>query len=278
VVTTSTSRDPAPPEETAVADERGRTRRAGSHPGLRTVAVQATLDALTSRRSAELGRPLRVLDVGGGTGGTAVPLAAAGHDVTVVDPSPDALASLRRRAAETGTTERVHPVQGDTDSVGELGPDAGHPAYDIVCLHGTLEVVDDPDTAVANVAAVLAPGGTLSLVVAQRLPAALGRALAGEFVRARAILERPDGRWGDDDPAPRRFDEPAVRALLAAHGLTTVDSHGVRIFSDLVPSALVDSDADRAALLELEEAASSHRDHPLLGDLGSVRHVLATRA
>ncbi len=260
-----------------MADERSRPRRAGAHPGLRTAAVQAALDTLTARRSAELGRPLRVLDLGGGTGGTAVPLAAAGHDVTVVDPSPDALASLLRRAADAGASPRVHAVQGDTDSIGEARPAGERPAYDLVCLHGTLEVVDDPDTALANVAAVLLPGGTLSLVVAQRLPAVLARAVAGEFARARAILERPDGRWGDDDPAPRRFDEPAVRELLTAHGLTPYESHGVRIFSDLVPSALVDSEADRAALLELEAVAASHPDHPLLGDLGSVRHVLATR-
>jgi S-adenosylmethionine-dependent methyltransferase len=260
-----------------VSDERGRHRRAGAQPGLRTAAVQAALDTFAHGRSVALGRPLRVLDLGGGTGGTAVPLAAAGHDVTVVDPSPDALASLARRAAETGTSPRIHPVQGDTDTVGEPGTDGARPAYDLVCLHGTLEVVDDPDAALANIAAVLAPGGTLSLVVAQRLPAALARALAGQFARAKAIIERPDGRWGDDDPAPRRFDEPAVRALLAAHGLTTVQSHGVRIFSDLVPSALVDSEADRAALLDLEDVASHHPDHPLLGDLGSVRHVLATR-
>ncbi|MFL6152374.1 MAG: methyltransferase domain-containing protein [Ornithinibacter sp.] len=260
-----------------MSDERGRHRRAGTTPGLRTAAVQAALDTLAARRSDELGRPLRVLDLGGGTGGTAVPLAAAGHDVTVVDPSPDALASLARRAAETGTSQRIHPVQGDTDTVGETGADGRRPSYDLVCLHGTLEVVDDPDAALANIAAVLADGGTLSLVVAQRLPAALARALAGQFTRAQAILERPDGRWGDDDPAPRRFDEPAVRALLRAHGLTTVQSTGVRIFSDLVPSALVDSEADRAALLALEDVASHHPDHPLLGDLGSVRHVLATR-
>ena len=257
-----------------MADERARSRRAGTHPGLRTAAVQGALDAFATRRSTELGRPLRVLDLGGGTGGTAVPLAGAGHDVTVVDPSPDALASLRRRAAEAGTSQRVHPVQGDTDSVGELGE---HPAYDLVCLHGTLEVVDDPDAALANIATVLAPGGTLSLVVAQRLPAALARALAGQFARAQAILQRPDGRWGDDDPAPRRFDEQLVLDLLLAHGLTPVESHGVRIFSDLVPSALVDSEADRIALLQLEEVASHHADHPLLGALGSVRHVLATR-
>ena len=102
-----------------MSDERGRHRRAGAQPGLRTAAVQAALDTFAHGRSVALGRPLRVLDLGGGTGGTAVPLAAAGHDVTVVDPSPDALASLARRAAETGTSPRIHPVQGDTDTVGE---------------------------------------------------------------------------------------------------------------------------------------------------------------
>ncbi|HQW73661.1 MAG TPA: methyltransferase domain-containing protein, partial [Ornithinibacter sp.] len=136
-----------------MADERARSRRAGGPPGLRTAAVHGALDAFAARRSAELGRPLRVLDLGGGTGGTAVPLAVAGHDVTVVDPSPDALASLRRRAAETDTSRRIHPVQGDTDTLrdlgvgGELAADGEPAAYDLVCLHGTLEVVDDPDAA-----------------------------------------------------------------------------------------------------------------------------------
>ena len=51
----------------------------------------------------------------------------------------------------------------------------------------------------------------------------------------------------------------------------------MRIFSDLVPSALVDSEADRTALLSLEEVASRDPRHAALGALGSVRHVLATR-
>ena len=59
----------------------------------RTAAVWAALDPLVGA-----GTPLRVLDVGGGSGMFAVPLARLGHDVTVVDPSADALATLRRRA------------------------------------------------------------------------------------------------------------------------------------------------------------------------------------
>ncbi|MGL5851178.1 MAG: class I SAM-dependent methyltransferase [Phycicoccus sp.] len=252
-------------------DERARVPRSG----WRTVAVQAVVDELAERRRRELGRVLRVLDLGGGTGGTAVPLAAAGHDVTVVDPSPDALAALRRRAGESGVTSRVRALQGDTDTVGRLRSPGGV-GFDLVCLHGTLEMVDDAGAALGNVAAVLDPGGVLSLVVAQRLHAVLARALAGEFDRARAVLERPDGRWGDDDPAPRRYDESAVLEMLRTHGLLPVDVHGVRVFADLVPSALVDADPGRAGLLALEEAAVRHPDHQL-GALGSALHVVATR-
>ncbi len=256
-----------------MADEQGRPHRA--QPPLRTSAVQQVLDELGARRQAELGRPLRVLDLGGGTGGTAVPLAASGHDLTVVDPSPDALFSLRRRATEHGVEHRVRGLQGDTDTVRALvGDDAG---FDLVCLHGTLEVVDDPAAAIAAVAALLAEGGTLSLVVAQRLHAVLARALAGEFARAREVLTRPDGRWGDDDPSPRRYDEVTVVALLREHGLVPLRSTGIRAFVDLVPSAFVESEADRADLLALEAAAAGDEAHPLLGALGSALHVLAAR-
>ncbi len=252
-----------------------RGRRPGPAGGPRTTAVQRVLDAHAEQQRAALGRPLRVLDLGGGTGGTAVPLAVAGHELTVVDPSPDALFSLRRRATEHGVQDHVRALQGDADTVRDLvGAD---PAFDLVCLHGTLEVVDDPEAAVGAVAALLTPGGTFSLVVAQRLHAVLSNALAGRLERARAVLERPDGRWGEDDPAPRRFDEAAVLELVRAHGLTPVHVQGVRVFADLVPSALLDSEADRAALAGLEEAAAEASAHPLLGSLGSALHVLATR-
>lgn len=259
-----------------MADDPGRPARQGAT-GSRTSQVQRVLDEHVARRSAALGRPLRVLDLGGGTGGTAVPLAVSGHDLTVVDPSPDALFSLRRRAAERGVQDRVRALQGDADTVRDLLGGDADAAFDLVCLHGTLEVVDDAEAAVAAVAALAASGGTVSLVVAQRLHAVLTNALAGRLDRARVVLERPDGRWGEDDPAPRRFDESAVLDLLRTAGLTPVHVQGVRVFADLVPSALLDSEADRAALLALEEAAAAADGHPLLGSLGSALHVLATR-
>ncbi|GAA4123246.1 methyltransferase [Knoellia locipacati] len=249
-------------------------RRTGVSASPRTAAMWAVVDEVVRTRTAELGRPLRVIDLGGGTGGLAVPLALAGHDVTVVDPSPDALASLRRRAAEAQASSRVSAVQGDAETLESL---VGRDRPDLVLCHGTLEYVDDPGATLALIAGVLAPGGVLSLVVPQRSAAVIARALAGQFAQARAALDRADGRWGDADPVPRRFDRSAVLALVEAAGLTTTGAHGIRIFSDLVPSALVDSDADRAALIDLERAVATHPEFAVLADLGTSLHVIATR-
>jgi SAM-dependent methyltransferase len=257
-----------------VADEQRRARRGGVETALRTSAVWSSVHELASRRQAELGRPLRVLDLGGGTGGLAVPLAERGHHVTVVDPSPDALASLSRRSAESGVAERITAMQGDADTLAHL---LGGESVDLVCCHGTLEVVDDPQATLASLAAVVAPGGHLSLVAAQRLAAVLARVLAGQFAQAQEALVSADGRWGAGDPLPRRFDAHTLTEMVAAAGFTVRDCHGVRLFSDLVPSALLDSEADRAALLRLEQEASRHPDYGFLGQLGASLHILASR-
>lgn len=257
-----------------MADEHRRGRRGSVETSLRTSAVWSSVLDLVTRREADLGRPLRVLDLGGGTGGLAVPLAEHGHHVTVVDPSPDALASLSRRSSESGVAERITAAQGDADTLGDI---LGGEPVDLVCCHGTLEVVDDPQATLASVGAVVAPGGYLSLVAAQRLAVVLARVLAGQFTQAHAALTSTDGRWGPGDPLPRRFDAQALTAMVAEAGFTVRDSHGVRLFSDLVPSALVDSEADRLALLRLEQEASRHPDFSFLGQLGASLHILASR-
>ncbi|MEO8827866.1 methyltransferase domain-containing protein [Lapillicoccus sp.] len=248
----------------------------------RLQAVSDTVGELVGRRSRDLERPLRVLDLGGGTGGLAVPLAALGHHVTVLDPSPDALAALERRAAEYSVADRITARQGDTDSLADtetLVDLVSDGAFDLVCCHGVLEVVDDPAGALAGVASVLAPGGYLSLLVAGRLAVVLARALAGDFGYARQVLTSEDGRWGRTDPLPRRFDTEELATLLDRVGFRDVEVHGVRVFADLVPSATLDSAADRAALDALEREVAAHpRYADVLGRLGAGLHATARHA
>jgi SAM-dependent methyltransferase len=256
-----------------VADDRRQTRRASST-SLRTAALLAAVTDLVTTRQDVLGRPLRVLDLGGGTGGLAVPLAELGHDITVVDPSPDALAALERRAAESGVGDHITARQGDADTLVDVRPADG---FDLVCCHGVLEFVDDPASALAAVAVALASDGHLSLLVAGRLAVVLAKTLAGEFTQAREALTSVDGRWGRSDPLPRRFDIGELESMLDQTGFTSEHVHGVRLFSDLVPSGSIDNAANRAALVELEQAVVEHPAYAFLGGLGAGIHVLARR-
>ncbi len=231
---------------------------------LRTAAVWAALQVALDRR----GGVSRVVDLGGGTGGFAVQLAASGHQVTVVDPSPDALAALDRRAAEADVAGRVRGVQGDASDLAEL---VGESSAELVLCHGVLEVVDDPVETLAASLRVLVPGGALSLLVAHRPAAVLARVLAGRLDQALELVR-------DESPTgpPRRFTEPEVLALLAEVGVEEgAEVHGVRVFADLVPGAVVDSEPGAAELLLDLELRSA--DHPELRTMASQLHVLAYR-
>ena len=251
------------PTPAAGADELDRSTRTP-----RTAVVWDALRDLATGDGPD-DRPLDVVDVGGGTGGFAVPLARLGHRVTVVDPSPDALAALQRRAGEAGV--EVRAVQGDAAGLLDV-VDAG--SADLVLCHGVLEHVDDPVPATAALAAVLRPGGTLSLLVASRNAVVLARAVAGRFAEARHALADPDGRWGPGDPLPRRFTEPVLAALLDSAGLRIQTVHGVRTVADLVPGALVDGEPGAAeALVELETATAALPDFRALATQLHVRAV-----
>ncbi|HVE63646.1 MAG TPA: methyltransferase domain-containing protein [Mycobacteriales bacterium] len=223
---------------------------------------------------AGLASPAHVLDAGGGTGGLAVPLALLGHRVTVVDPSPDSLAALERRSVEAapGGSLALTAVQGDLTTL----PDVVEPgSVDLVLCHSVLEVVDDPAAGLAAVAATLRAGGLASVLVANRSAAVLSRALSGHFTEAAAALDDADGRWGPADAARRRFGRDDLLDLVAAAGLRADEVHGVRVFSDLVPGALVDADVAAVDDLVALELAASRR--PPYADLATQLHVLASR-
>ncbi|WP_129839325.1 methyltransferase [Streptomyces sp. RFCAC02] len=259
------------PSEPSVRDPQGPTA-AGPHAALRTGVVWEALRDALAERAARTGRAvLDVLDTGGGSGTSAVPVAALGHRVTVVDPSPDALFALERRAAEQGVADRVRGVQGDT---GDLLDVVGPGTFDMVLCHGVLEHLEDAAAGVRAVTRALRPdGGTLSVLAAGVGGAVLSRALAGRFTEARHALGDPAGRWGEADPVPHRFTVPALTALLTDAGLTVRRTQGVRVFADLVPGSLVGGEADalqQLARLEAEAAA-----HPAYQAIAAQLHVLA---
>jgi SAM-dependent methyltransferase len=287
--------------DTGAAGEPDGTRAMGAPPGrgtagaqgrpgnryddARTAVVRDILRTVISALAAQAGRArLDILDAGGGTGGFAVPLAGLGHNVTVIDPSPDSLAAAERRAAEMNVPLSV--VQGD---VTDLAMVAGEASVDLVLCHSVLEYVDSPADAMASIAQVLRPAGAVSVLAASSVAAVIHRALAGRFDDARRLLAEIDGgSGGQAGPAaagvagtspgtawPRRFTLAAVVGLIEGAGLRAGRAHGVRVFADLVPGMFADADPGAAdALLALEQAASAH---PAFHDIATQFHIVGYR-
>ncbi|WP_406042615.1 methyltransferase domain-containing protein [Micromonospora sp. NBC_00898] len=232
----------------------------------RTAVIWSVLRAELERRAGER---LTVLDVGGGTGGFAVPLAEAGHWVTVVDASPDALAALTRRAAEAGVADRVRALQGDGDALAGLIEPA---SVDLVLCHSVLEVVDEPASVVSALVGALRRSGAASVLVAGRAAAVLGRAMNGHLDVAAALAADAHGNAGPRDTLRRRYDVDGAAALLTTAGLTVEEIHGVRVLADLLPAAV--ADGQPAALVELERALAARSPYR---DLAAQLHLFARR-
>jgi S-adenosylmethionine-dependent methyltransferase len=273
------------PARIAYGDDAERRRGAPS------TQVSDALDGVLAARAAQVGRTaLEVVDVGAGTGGFAVRLAKLGHHVTVVDPSPDALAAARWRAAELGVT--LTAVQGEASEIAGL---VGDGAADLVVCHNVLEYVDSPAAAMAAIARVLRPGGTVSVLAANVVAAVLQRALAGRYEEARRLLTAAAGDPAAAVPAPavpapavgsayapgpaqtltehRRFTLAGLTALIEETGLQAGDAQGVRIFAGLLPGVGADP-ATADALRDLEAAAAGY---PALRDIAARLHIFGHR-
>ncbi|MGJ3507336.1 class I SAM-dependent methyltransferase [Enemella sp. A6] len=226
----------------------------------RTVLVERLVAQLTQwQRDTGHTEPPRVIDLGGGTGGLAVALAEHGYPVTVVDPSPNALAALHRRAAEHGWADRIDGVQGDAADLVQL---FGAGSVDVIACHQVLELLDHPGTALAAIAEALTPGGAFSLAVGQRYSAMMVRALAGDLSEALAI-------WRDDN----RFDAQRIQQMVTGAGLTISAVHGIGVVSAAVSEEGM-APSSIAALRDLEWEVG---DDPSLVAAAPAVHLFGTR-
>lgn len=203
-----------------------------------------------------------VLDCGGGSGRFAVPLAAAGASVTVVDISVDALATLRRRAVEAGVAEYVVALQGDVETLADV---VAAESFDLVLAHGILEVVEPLGATFAAIATAVRPGGLLSVLVGNPVAAVLARALAGDLSGAERELARLD----TERPSPA-----TVQLLCAEQGLIVEQQHGIGVFRDLVPGTALDLPGGREALARLDDSCAQRSP---FAEIAARVHLLARR-
>jgi S-adenosylmethionine-dependent methyltransferase len=197
--------------------------------GLTFANLQDFLALPQSRRS------LRGLDLGCGTGATAVRLARLGIHMTLLDSSSAMLDIAKRAAREAGVDGRIVLNHGDAAQVANLFP-AG--SFDVVLCHNILEYVDDPNSVLSAAAKVLQSdsAGILSILV---------RNWAGEVFEASvkagdlgAAERHLTTMWGHESlfcGPVRLFTLDSLQVMTKGASLAVAAERGVRVISDYLP-------------------------------------------
>ena len=107
----------------------------------------------------------RVLEVGCGIGTDSINFARAGAQLTAVDISGESLRIAAQRAAVTGLADRIEFIQANAE---ELTSALTDETYDLVYSFGVVHHTPHPERALVQMRALLAPGGTLKLMVYHR--------------------------------------------------------------------------------------------------------------
>jgi S-adenosylmethionine-dependent methyltransferase len=194
--------------------------------------------------------PLRALDVGCGTGATAIRLARLGMRVTLLDSSPAMLDIAKRRVDEAGVTEKVVLQPGDATQLTNLFHAA---SFDLILCHNVLENLDDPDAVLCGAARGLRDASAiLSVLVRNRAGEVFKAAIEqGDLAAAENNLTADWGQESLYGNRVRLFTAEGLRAMLKKASLEVIAERGVRVLADYLPSR-VSRSAEYERIFELE--------------------------
>jgi S-adenosylmethionine-dependent methyltransferase len=151
-------------------------------------------------------RPASVLDVGGGAGHQSFPLALAGYDVTLLDPSPAMLDRARERLGRlpAEAQRRVTFVEAAGEDAAEA---VGGQRFDAVLCHGVLGYLEQPGPVLDQLCRCVADDGIVSVMTGN--------------THAMAVRPAMERRWDD---ALAAFDATREVGVLGVTGhADTVD-------------------------------------------------------
>jgi SAM-dependent methyltransferase len=205
--------------------------------------------------------PASVLDVGGGAGNQSFPLAQAGYDLTLLDPSPAMLDKARQRLQRlpAEAQRRVTLLQADGENADEA---VNGRRFDAVLCHGVLGYLEQPEELVSQLCRCAAAGGVVSVMTANAKAMAVQPALERRWDDALAAFDARSG-IGVLGVKGRADTVEEVSELLQSGGVEPVRWYGVWLFVDWLEfsgAELDPGDAKQVAATAAVELEASRRD------------------
>lgn len=205
--------------------------------------------------------PASVLDVGGGAGHQSFPLAQAGYDVTLLDPSAAMLAKALQRLQRLpdDAQRRVMLVEADGDKADEA---VEGKRFDAVLCHGVLGYLEHPEPVIDQLCRCTTNGGIVSIMAGNANASAVRPALERRWDDALASFDAREeiGVLG----VPTRADTvEELSQSLRSRGVESLRWYGVWLFVDWLEfsGAQMDpNDSEQVAAAAAVELEAGRRD------------------
>lgn len=221
--------------------------------------------------------PAAVLDLGGGAGHQSFPLAEAGYDVTLLDPSRAMLDKAHQRLERLAADaqRRVTLVEGE----GAAASDALHgKRFAAVLCHGVLGYLDDPEPVVDQLCRCAAPAGIVSILAGNANAMAVRPALERRWADALAAFDAREAT-GVLGVRTRADTVEELTELLRARSVEPRGWYGGWLFVDWLEFGGVTLDPDdteELAAIAAVELEASRRDP--YRQLSRVFHLIGRKA
>jgi SAM-dependent methyltransferase len=220
--------------------------------------------------------PATVLDLGGGAGHQSYPLAQAGYEVTLLDPSAPMLDKARERLEllPSVAQRRVTLVQANGEEADEA---LGGLRFDGVLCHGVLGYLEEPEPVIEQLCRCATAGGIVSIMTGNAHATAVQPAMERRWQDALAAFDQRTG-IGVLGVRGRADTVEEVSALIERYGVDPVHWYGVWLFVDWLEfsgAELDPTDMEQVASTAAVELEASRRD-PYRG-LSRVFHLLGQK-
>jgi S-adenosylmethionine-dependent methyltransferase len=205
--------------------------------------------------------PAPVLDVGGGAGHQSFPLARAGYDVTLLDPSSAMLDKARRRLQRLPgeAQRRVTFLEADGENADEA---VNGRRFAAVLCHGVLGYLQQPEPLVNQLCRCAATGGVVSIMAGNAKAMAVRPALEQRWGDALASFDA-SGEIGVLGVPTRADTVEELSELVRSRGVEPLRWYGVWLFVDWLDfsgAKLDPSDSKQVAAAAAVELEASRRD------------------
>jgi S-adenosylmethionine-dependent methyltransferase len=202
---------------------------------------------------------LRALDLGCGTGATAIRLAQLGIHVVLLDSSPAMMEFAKRAAREAGVTDKVVLQHGDAAELADLFPPR---SFDVILCHNILEYCDDAAAVLRATARVLRDSSAILSVLVRNQAGEVFKAAiqAGDLAAAENGLTAEWGRESLYGGRVRLFTSDSARAMLKEASLAPIAERGVRVLADYLPPQ-VSRSTDYEQIFRLERKLGGRSEY-----------------